>query len=252
MGVSRRTLLTKAWNLASIITISMLIAYSPTSAKNITKPQHLQDALFLLKKLTPENNNYQHGNTIVSWAGFNGATDYICKTDCSGFLNELLFHSYGYTPDKFLKWMAKRLPKAKDYYKAILQQINFIRVSDIKEIKAGDIIAIKYPKDEDETGNTGHVMLVENTPKQINTLKPVIESTKQWIVTIIDQSQSGHGKKDTRRNQDGSIDSGLGRGIFRIYVNDTGEIVGYTWSTFKNSDFYSVHQRPLIIGRLKT
>jgi signal peptidase I len=251
MGISRRTLLTKAWNLASISTISMLIAYSATFAKNIIKPGHLQNALLLLNKLTPENNNYQHGNTIVSWAGFNGATDYISKTDCSGFLNELLFHSYGYTSDKFLKWMTKRRPKAKDYYEAILQQRNFIRVFNIKEIKPGDIIAIKYPKDEDETGNTGHVMLVENTAKQIDTLKPIIEGTKQWIVTIIDQSQSAHGKKDTRRNPDGSVDPGLGRGVFRIYVNETEEIVGYTWSTFKNSDFYSVYQRPLVVGRLK-
>jgi len=67
---------------------------------------------------------------------------------------------------------------------------------------------------------------------------------------VNDSSESGHGRTDTRRKSDGTFGSGVGEGIFCLYTNASGEIVGYTWSTFANSDYYDQTMRNLVVGRL--
>ncbi|MHC5832760.1 MAG: hypothetical protein ACYT04_96455, partial [Nostoc sp.] len=95
------------------------------------------------------------------------------------------------------------------------------------QIQPGDIIAIKYPEGED---NTGHVLLVAESSTERLKSKPVVPKTRQWSIKVIDQSRSGHGKTDTRRQSDGSFHGGLGQGELRLYSNQAQEIVGYTWS----------------------
>src|SRR5262249_216765 len=113
--------------------------------------------------------------------------------------------------------------------------------------RPGDFIAIRYPAGSE---NTGHIMVVAETPQRRQASEPVIEGTEQWEVTVIDSSESGHGKMDTRRKEDGTFGSGVGEGIFRLYSDRKGKIVGYSWSTFKNSDYYDLATRHLVIGRL--
>lgn len=114
-------------------------------------------------------------------------------------------------------------------------------------VQPGDVIAIKYPPDAE---NSGHVMLVAETPRRIKPTRPEVEGTEQWEVTVIDSSRSGHGKTDTRRRDDGTFGSGVGQGVFRVYTNRDGSIAGYTWSTFANSDYYALSDRDLVVGRL--
>lgn len=105
-------------------------------------------------------------------------------------------------------------------------------------------------------------MLVVETPKKIESSKPVKEGTTQWQVKIIDQSRSGHGSNDTRRKNNNfsackkeeiphAFYSGLGQGMVRLYTNKDGSIYGYTWSIDCHPKKpYIQSQRNLVIGRL--
>ncbi|WP_138497130.1 NlpC/P60 family protein [Nostoc sp. PA-18-2419] len=233
-----------AWILGGTAGITLSLSQKVQAVK---QPQHLKDALILLSGLHPKNNKYQHEPTLVNWKGFSGAKDYISKADCSGFINKLLSHSYGWTPEFFQQWMNTQRPLAENYYNSIINQNRFQQIIKLEQIKAGDIIAIKYPEGED---NTGHVLLVAELVTEKLFSKPLVPKTRQWSIKVIDQSRSGHGKTDTRRQVDGSFHGGLGQGVLRLYSNQAQEIVGYTWSTFANSQYYSCDERHLAIGRL--
>ena len=219
------------------------------TAQQSNKLTHLDLARVLVRELRPENTSYQHKQGYIVWKGENGADAYQSHVDCSGLLNVLFERAYGITPNDFEKWLGKRRPLASEYFNAINQQQNFRAITSIKNVRPGDIIAIRYPPGTNE--NTGHIMIVNDVPTSRKPSKPEVEGTEQWEVSVIDSSESGHGKMDTRRKPDGSFGDGVGQGILRIYSNRNGEIVGYTWSTFAVSDYYDQNTRGLVIGRLQ-
>jgi len=237
--------ITKKIFIAGLLIIS-LVPLALTTARTSRK-SHLDWAKILVKELRPENTSYQHKNGYVRWKGQNGADDYESHTDCSGFINAILEQAYSLTADDFEQWLGKRRPLAITYHTAIINQRGFKRIEVIREVKPGDLIAIKYP---DGSDNTGHNMIVAQTPQERKASKPEVEGTMQWEVDVIDSSESGHGKTDTRRKDDGTFGAGVGEGVFRLYTDGKGQIVGYTWSTFANSDYYDQTERQLVIGRL--
>jgi len=201
-------------------------------------------------------------------------------------MSKLLQHSYGdyFTDERFKQWMKKckrKRPLAEDFHYAIVTQKDFIQIKNLTQVQPGDIIGIKYLKKEDTDDNmedgkpsTGHVMLVAETPKKSS----LIEGKRQWKIKVIDQSCSGHGQYDSRRKRDSSDDDfqpdndhqtdddreqndpckpderfndGLGKGTMRIYTNEENDdILGYTWSISKESQYRFPDERHLVVGRL--
>ena len=203
----------------------------------------------MVQHVSSSNTSYQHKDTLVTWAGLGGATQYVSYADCSGFVNALLAQAYGLTPDDFKKWLGTSRPLAKDYFAAVTARRGFTALSNIAQLQPGDLITIRYlnsaPGD-----NTGHLLLVVAAPQPHAASKPFLNGTTQWDVTIVDSSESGHGKDDTRRLADGSFHDGVGRGVMRLYANNAGAVVAYTWSDFADSELYDRTARPLAIGRL--
>lgn len=243
MLTSRRRFLQKASTLISLSAVSIFFSSSLTSAK--TPLTHLKNAKIMLEKLRlhPTNNAYIRRSSTkpqeFTWGG-DRADDYVSETDCSGFLNELLSHSYGINKDFFKKWMGTKRPRAKDYHEVIYKQNKFKLITNINKVKAGDIIAIKYQNVKNNP-NTGHVLIVAESLSQFEETQDEIK----WKVPIIDQSGSGHGEEDTRYKNDGSdpckkdnFHNGLGKGFLRISTNKKGEIIGYSWSLCESSDFH--------------
>jgi len=94
-------------------------------------------------------------------------------------------------------------------------------------------------------------MLVRTSPQAMVAKAPFIAGTRQYAIEVFDSSQSGHGSGDTRKMADGSWDRGVGIGYFRIYADSiSDEIVGYTWSTYANSVYYSQSAHHLVAGSL--
>lgn len=203
----------------------------------------------MIANVTPENNIYTTTNSLdsVRWAGVNGASSYFCRTDCSGLITQLLKQTYGYSDSYFQTWTGLKNPYAVTYYNEIKAKDHFSQIANVTGILQGDIIAIKYPT---SASNTGHTMLVAAPATLRTATAPLITGTKQYEVSVIDQSSSGHGSTDTRYISSGNFNDGIGRGIFRLYVNSKGAITGYTWSTYTTSVYYSQADRPLLVGRL--
>ena len=82
--------------------------------------------------------------------------------------------------------------------------------------------------------------------------KPLVEGLQQWMLPVIDCSESGHGPQDSRHKKgpNGGDHAGLGRGFLRLYSDQSGSIAGFTWSTLNVSAFKNSDEEPLIIGRL--
>lgn len=221
-------------------------AVVPTLAANNT-PCYWAD--LLIQNVAEANNIYSTLNSgdIVTWSGINGAKVYYCKTDCSGLIKNLFKQTYGYTDAYFKNWTGLSNPYAVTFYNEIKAKDHFSQISTVNSIVRGDIIAIKYPV---TNTNTGHIMLVASAPALRTATAPLVSNTKQYEVTVLDASSTGHGNSDTRYISTGLFNDGIGRGILRLYVNTNGTIAGYTWSTYSNSEYFVSSVRPLIVGRL--
>lgn len=202
----------------------------------------------LVQHITPELNNYANNPSYIYWAGVNGASAYENRSQCSTFLTNLLKQSFGWNNAKFKTWFGSTSPTTAMYHNAIQAGNGFLPKTHANDIAVGDIIAIKYP---DGRPTSGHTMLVRTAPQAMAAKAPLIAGTRQYAIEVFDSSQSGHGASDTRKMPDGSWDSGVGFGFFRIYANSiTNEIVGHTWSTYANSVYYSQSDQHLAVGSL--
>jgi hypothetical protein len=213
-------------------------------AQDPVQPKHLVEALKLLRQVELSNTSYRHGACDMAWTG-----TCVMHADCSGFLNGLFSHCYGYDQQEFKKWFDSRRPTAARYHDTIELENGFTRIKTVENIRPGDILAVKYLQRKD---NTGHVMLVARLPQRIKAKKPIVEGTEQWEVTVIDSSQSGHGTTDTRhgKGKEGKDHDGLGQGTLRLYADKQGQILGFSWSTQSVSKFKEPDQEHIVVGRL--
>lgn len=192
-------------------------------------PPHLQLARQLLEDVSPARNSYQH-NGWVRWKGdfglFGSVSEPEVKTDCSGLIDALFerVNSQALAAVHHGHW--KGYPKAENYYEAIAANQGFIRRQEIGQVQVGDIFAAKYQNAKD----TGHVMIINALPQLLDPApRPLIDGTRQWSVEVID-SAAAHWKGDTRYREDGSRQTGIGRGTIRLYTLPDGSLVGWAWS----------------------
>ena len=121
---------------------------------------HVVSAERLVDQLDLANTNYEHGQGSVTWTG-----TVASHTDCSGFIDHLLMHDDGLAADDFKRWFGSKRPTAERYHDAIVEGRGFTRLGAVDELRAGDLIAIKYLTRHD---NTGHIMLVIDAPQRMN------------------------------------------------------------------------------------
>jgi len=208
------------------------------------EPKHLLDVRALVKHLDLSNTNYEHAQGRVVWSG-----TLESHTDCSGLIDHLLMHSYGYTPEAFKRWFDSHRPTAARYHDAIVAQKGFRQLQTVGALRPGDLIAIKYLTQKD---NTGHIMLVDETPQRMAAKKPLVDGAEQWAVSVIDSSESGHGPTDTRHKKGpgGRDHDGLGQGVVRLYTTPAGAVLGFSWSTLAVSRFVRPDEEHVVLGRL--
>lgn len=209
---------------------------------NAAEPAHLHLARELVLTVPPENTRYQHKPSVVE--ACSGDQPARVLTDCSGLLNTLLARSLRLDDAELGVWLRARRPLAKHYFTAISRGRGFALVADVRDIRAGDILAVRFPADND---NSGHTMIADGSALPREESPPLVEGLCQWMLPIIDSTSSPHGPDDTRARP---RRTGLGRGTMRLYSDASGAIVGYTWSTKRGSEFCSRDDRPLVVGRV--
>jgi hypothetical protein len=209
---------------------------------------HLREAEKIALGISGEHNEYAHKDCFIRWKGEDGATVFANRTDCSDFLNLLLEHAYHVTRDDLRRLTGRERPTASAWYETIYGGRGFEVVASVREIRAGDILAVQYPPGGEDTG---HVMIADSGARKREATTPVVEGTTQWELVVIDSSKSGHGLKDTRHRVDGGFDRGVGKGTLRLYSGADGAVAGYAWSVSSKSKFESVSEHRVVIGRLK-
>jgi hypothetical protein len=208
---------------------------------------HLYWAEKIAANVIPDKNMYASNPSYMAWADANGVGDYVNRSKCASFITLLFMKAYDWSGSYFKDWMNSTSPTASAYYDTIKSQKRFVSIAKVEDIQPGDLIAIKYPRG---SSVTGHMMLANGTATRIASTMPVISETYQYELKVIDSSQTGHGSTDTRLKEDGSYNQGAGIGVFRLYANNMGDIVGYTWSTSSGSQYYDLKARPIIVGRI--
>jgi hypothetical protein len=234
--------------LQTLIAVTTFALAGVASAAAPAAVDHLSVARDLVSRVDLAHTRYEHGQGTVDWSGTPSS-----YTDCSGFVDHLLMHTYSYSADDFKRWFGSHRPSAKRYYDAIVEQTGFRRIDRVTDLRPGDFIAVKYLT---RTDDTGHIMLVDQAPEPAGRGKGPARAGadygEAWLVPVIDSSESGHGPTDTRHKgaADGRDHEGLGRGVLRLYADGQGHVTGFSWSAAANSAFKGPADEPVALGRL--
>jgi hypothetical protein len=239
-------------SLTIIIAALAFLSFSASADERV--PKHLQFAREHVATLSPEYNIYSNYPRWVRWKGDLFTPHSEAHTDCTGFVGSVLERaSCSISKQQFISTSRNTLSTINDYFDFISQQKDFKRIDVITDIRPGDIIVVKY-----NIGNSGrrknysgHVMLVDLVPiPRSQDTTPIVKGTTQWEVTILDSTNGYHGATDTRYRADGTKQTGVGRGVLRLYTNGEGRVIGYSNSIHKKSVYYDDSTQPLVIGRV--
>ena len=228
-----------------VLHLLAVLVWAPCGWADDPLPKHLRDAESFVQGLNLEHTSYRHGNPLMQWT-----VPEQSHTDCSGFMDSLLEHSYGYDRDALNRWFGVPRPTAARFHDAIVDGRGFTKISKVEDIRPGDILAVKYFVDKP---NTGHVMLADGIAHHMEEIEPVQPGTQQWEIAIIDSSESGHGIADSRHKKgaNGKDHQGLGTGTLRLYTLPDGTVAGFSWSTLKISKFVRPEDEHLVMGRIR-
>jgi hypothetical protein len=235
-------------SLLKTIALCLCFMVAGASDSDYSAPPHLRQAVLIAHEIDQSHNAYAHKGCFIKWKGEDGVTEYENRTDCSDFLNLLLEHTYHFTDQQMKGWTGHERPLATTWYQTISASKGFEIISQVPEIRPGDVLAVKFPPGENDTG---HIMIAAGIPQPRPESAPIEPGTRQWELDIVDSSKSGHGKNDTRRLPDGTFAHGVGEGTIRLYSNSDGTIAGYAWSVLPASTFDPANVKRIVVGRLE-
>jgi|GEM_PF-2370290 len=206
----------------------------PPPAPTFTTP--IQWARSLVTSLRPESNEYGSSPSFVTWPSADGTTPAAARTMCNSFFSALLAKTYGFNETFFRFWTGAKSPTAAKYFEVMSRETFFKKLNLVTDIRAGDVLFLDYG--DSTAAATGHIALLDATPSvRFPQSAPLVDGMIQYEVPVIDSTRTGHGPTDTRRNTDGTWNSGVGRGVMRLYVNGRGEVAGYAWSVYPSSTY---------------
>jgi hypothetical protein len=218
-------------------------------AEDAGVPRHLALARELVENTRPQNNLYKLGGRHLSFAS-DPAGEYAVRADCSGFLLAL-FERAGYPtqsrmgllPSSFRK--PQRRAVAEDFVYSLEREMGYRRIRGVHEMRPGDLLAhaMLRREDQQQTGTTGHVYLLDSAPGRIPGRSPVVAGTQQYEVRVIDSNHEYTGPDDTRTRDPSNKVTGVGRGTIRLYADASGELVGWARTYEGTKRFFSYDPR---------
>ncbi len=222
--------------------LAVLIAMGGCASRAV--PAHLELSQRLMVEAAPEDVSYQHRPTVVVFEADDEEAARV-HADCSGLVNAVLKRGYSLSDAELTEILGAKRPIVKHYAKAIENEHGFKRITDISDVRAGDILASPYTT---KSGDSGHVMIADESPRELAADFSPAGMTR-YVVRIVDSTSSKHGAPDSRVDNEGKlIHSGLGTGVIAIYCEGS-TIAGYSWGTSKSSRIWKMAERPLFVGR---
>jgi hypothetical protein len=237
---------------------------SPNVQASTSIPKHLELARELVATVKPENNKYvlNHGSG-VRWKGDLFNSESSVNTACGGFVAAVMERAGNTSIDVVKSKTSSHILRVKQFLEAVANDWGFSKVSKVGEIVPGDLFLFRCNdrcvaaetnnflghKTVTEVDAAGHVTIVDVKPTQKKPTPPLIDGTQQWLVTVIDSSESPHDLKDTRwRAKSEPPVTGVGRGTYRVYTDMDGVPVGYTNGP-NGQKLHTIKDRPILIGR---
>jgi hypothetical protein len=210
-------------------------------------PQHLALARELVANVRPENNSYEHSES-VSFPGDILSSKYAMHADCSGLVLAL-FDRAGYTTVRHMGYLYstsfRHRPQSEDFVYSIEHGLGFMRIDDVRQARPGDVLAqalLDYG-DQRSASSTGHTQLLDSVPRPIAARAPLVDGTTQFEVVVIDSSEGWGGPDDTRLADPAHKVKGLGRVTIRLYADADGRLVGWARTFPKAQRFFSLDAR---------
>ncbi|MDI1481056.1 hypothetical protein [Polyangium sp. y55x31] len=172
------------------------------------------------------------------------------------FVTKAVKNALAWTSSQWLYCFEVSTLSAAQWYEDITTPHNFVEITNIADIEAGQIFAI------DATGSyTGHAAVIVGEPIDITPpagyYTPYRTGQKQWALPIADSTSTEHGQNaafpDSRRTASGFTGSVGGTAYLRLYSDEaTGEILSYSWSVTSTNEanVFDQSERPFAIGEL--
>ena len=174
------------------------------------------------------------------------------------FVSRVIRDAFDFSDAEMKYYWSYSNVNAARWYSAIVDEDHFVRITNIADVKADQLLAINAVT---SPVYAGHVVVIIGAPIDITPpydfYTPYIEGTKQWALPIADSTGSEHGQNasypDSRR-VDGSFKGSLpGTAYMRLYSDAyTGEILAYSWSVAATSEaaVYDAYERPFAVGEI--
>lgn len=241
-------------------TVLLLIASAPSVGADAPPganavPRHLELARELVATVRPENNNYEISGPGrgVRWKTDFPSSENSVNASCSVFVTAILDRAASTVPGTIAAHTGwKRELRVSHYFEAMQQGLGLQPILSLADAEPGDFFLFKctdFCVNSKSSKIQGHIAFIDAKPVPIDPRPPVIESTVQWLVTVIDSTDRPHDRNDTRWRAAGETRvSGVGRGSYRLYTDANGVPVGYT-SGVKHPKFHPVSIRPVAIAR---
>jgi hypothetical protein len=207
------------------------------------------------------NNLYLLSGSARVWWGTPGApATWFSRARCASFVSAVLKHTYPWaTDDYFDSHFEDPSPEAAEYQAGFAGNPgpHLRRIDRVADLLPGDLIAIKYDNDPD---NTGHIVMVREV-KGIYTNSMNFPGETQYAVEILDCTSDAHGEfglasyaayPDTRMVAKTGNFTGAGIGHMMFYAsNTTGLFSRYRWSVNTvEGKTYPTAVRPISAARV--
>lgn len=245
------------------------VSATPAASRSLTT-EHVMRAKKVASTVTPAENEYTDQNLRLEIETYDGFTLSKNRSECASFVTMLLKQSYSLTDADITAKFGYNTnsPWAYQYHDKIAASPalattpvagqTFSRISKISQVEEGDLLALRYYNGT-RTSSTGHLMVVVTLPVK-QALQDTLNGTTTDVydIEVVDSTNSPHGDADKRKINN---DTGVGFGVFRVYVNPVSEeIVAHKWSPKANDGTYRFYQvgpqgtmtRHLEIGRFLT
>lgn len=172
------------------------------------------------------------------------------------FVTKAVKNALAWTSSQWLFCFEVSTLSASQWYENITTPTNFVEITNIADVEAGQIFAI------DATGSyTGHAAVIIGDPIDITPpagyYTPYRTGQKQWALPIADSTSTEHGQNasfpDSRRVGGVFTPNVAGTAYMRLYSDaTTGEILSYSWSVTATNEanVFDQSERPFAIGEL--